>query len=114
MATVSFVFIFLSLRKSKRRLISRRAANIVLSDAYERVYVGKHYGDIPVKGWFIARAENVVLVGELDGKEADVAALTRVDADKIQELRKEERARDAEKRKFLADVLDEMQILDEF
>ena len=73
-----------------------------------------HYGDVVISGWFIARAENVVLVGELDGKELDVAKLARVDAKRIQVLRQEERAREAEKRKFLADVLDELQIMDDF
>ena len=90
------------------------AANVVLSDAIERVYVNEFYGDVPIDGWFIARAENVVLVGEMDESGADVAKLTKVDAKKIEVLRQEERAKEAEKRKFMADVLDEMQIMDDF
>ena len=89
------------------------AANIVLSDVVERVYIDQFYGDIVIKGWFIARAENVVLVGEIEG-DADTANLTRVDEERIKQLRKEERARDADKRKVLADVLDEMQIIDDY
>ncbi|KDN52199.1 Sm-like ribonucleo protein [Tilletiaria anomala UBC 951] len=40
-------------------------ANLVLSDTFERVFIGNHYGDIP-RGIFLVRGENVVLMGEVD------------------------------------------------
>jgi hypothetical protein len=86
---------------------------VVLENAYERIYVNDNFGDVKIDGWFIARAENIVLVGELDGQEADVANLTRVEEKEIRELQKVQRLKDEEKRKALADVIDEM-IVDEF
>ncbi len=67
----------------------------------ERVYVGDSYGDLPIKGWFVVRAENVVVLGELDParRDADVKHLKRVDADIIAKLRKVQRAKDEERRK---------------
>lgn len=41
------------------------AANLVLQEAIERIFVGNRYGDVP-KGTFIVRGENVVLMGEID------------------------------------------------
>jgi hypothetical protein len=40
------------------------AANIVLEDAIERIFVGNKFGDIPL-GVFLVRGENVVLLGEV-------------------------------------------------
>jgi U6 snRNA-associated Sm-like protein LSm1 len=40
------------------------AANLVLQDTIERIYVGNCYGDIP-RGIFLIRGENVVLLGEI-------------------------------------------------
>ena len=40
------------------------AANIVLEDAIERIFVGDTFGDIPL-GIFLVRGENVVLLGEV-------------------------------------------------
>ncbi len=40
------------------------AANLVLQDTVERVYVGNRYGDIE-RGVYIVRGENFVLLGEL-------------------------------------------------
>ncbi|KAI3487346.1 hypothetical protein L1887_48767 [Cichorium endivia] len=41
------------------------AANLVLQDTVERVFVGNRYGDI-ARGVFLVRGENVVLMGEID------------------------------------------------
>ena len=46
-------------------LVKAYAANLVLQDAIERIFVGNRYGDVP-KGTFIVRGENVVLMGEID------------------------------------------------
>lgn len=80
---------------------SGRAANVVLENAAERVYVGDCYGDLPIKGWFVVRAENVVLLGELDParQDADVKHLKRVDTDIIVKLRKVQREKEEERRK---------------
>ena len=40
-------------------------ANLVLHRTIERIHVGKEYGDIS-RGVLIIRAENVVLLGEID------------------------------------------------
>ncbi len=42
----------------------RSAANLVLQDTVERVFVGNRYGDI-ARGVFLVRGENVVLMGEI-------------------------------------------------
>lgn len=41
------------------------AANLVLQDAIERIFLGHRFGDVP-KGTYIVRGENVVLMGEID------------------------------------------------
>ena len=46
-------------------LVKAYAANLVLQEAIERIFVGNRYGDVP-KGTFIVRGENVVLMGEID------------------------------------------------
>lgn len=46
------------------------AANLLLHETIERVYLGNRYGDIP-KGLYIIRGENVVLLGELDLEKED-------------------------------------------
>ena len=40
------------------------AANLVLQDAIERIFVGDIYGDI-YAGIYVIRGENVVLLGEI-------------------------------------------------
>ncbi len=42
------------------------SANLVFQDTIERVYVGNKYGDI-VRGIYLIRGENVVLLGEIVG-----------------------------------------------
>jgi hypothetical protein len=84
---------------------------VVLEGAVERIYVGSSYGDVPIPGWFIVRAENVVLLGEVDEakKDQDVKDLKRVDADIILKLRKIQREKEDERRKALAiHFVDEM------
>lgn len=39
-------------------------SNLVIRDAVERIVVGKCFGDI-VRGIFIIRGENIVLIGEV-------------------------------------------------
>uniref|UniRef100_A0A8C2QCH8 U6 snRNA-associated Sm-like protein LSm1 n=1 Tax=Cricetulus griseus TaxID=10029 RepID=A0A8C2QCH8_CRIGR len=39
-------------------------ANLVLQQTVEHIHLGKKYGDIP-RGIFVARGENVVLLGEI-------------------------------------------------
>jgi hypothetical protein len=50
----------------KRSACWRRAANLVLEGAYERIIVGNSYGDIPL-GLYVIRGENVVLLGQVVG-----------------------------------------------
>ncbi len=50
-------------------------SNLVLRDAVERIVVGKNFGDI-MRGIFIIRGENIVLVGEVVSLEC-VYACTR-------------------------------------
>ena len=55
-------------------LVKAYAANLVLQEAIERIFVGNRYGDVP-KGTFIVRGENVVLMGEIDlEKEENIPA----------------------------------------
>lgn len=76
---------------------------MVLEDAFERIYVDDVFGDVKIDGWFIVRAENVILVGELDGEERDVANLKRVDEAKIKELQKVQVEKERARRKVLAE-----------
>lgn len=46
------------------------AANLLLHETIERVYLGNRYGDI-FKGLYIIRGENVVLLGEVDLEKED-------------------------------------------
>jgi len=39
--------------------------SIILENAYERIYIDEHYGDVDIPGWFIVRGENVVIVGQV-------------------------------------------------
>lgn len=71
-------WVFCGPTTSSVRLCSRAsahpAANLVLQDAFERIFSGNRYGDVP-KGVYIVRGENVVLVGEIDlDREDDVPA----------------------------------------
>ena len=52
------------------------AANLVLQDTVERIYVGTQYGDIE-RGIYIVRGENVVLLGEIVRRLALEAAVAR-------------------------------------
>ncbi len=83
-------------------------ANVVLEDAFERIYVDEVYGDVKIDGWFIVRAENVILVGELDDDEKDIANLKRVDEAKIKELQKVQVEKERARRKLLAEVMDDI------
>lgn len=104
---------------------------MVLEDAAERVFAGDRYGDIAIKGWYIVRAENVVVLGEIDpAREREVcvlcccvvvcserssvsrtyqhlAKLKRVDADVAVKLRTVHRQKEEEKRKLMLDYLDD-------
>lgn len=51
-------------------LFSSYAANLVLQDTVERVYVGQQFGEIPL-GVYLVRGENVVLLGEVDLERED-------------------------------------------
>jgi small nuclear ribonucleoprotein (snRNP)-like protein len=84
------------------------SANVVLEDAFERIYVNDVYGDVKIDGWFIVRAENVILVGELDGEEKDVAKFKRIDEAKIKELQKVEIEKERARRKVIAEVMDDI------
>jgi U6 snRNA-associated Sm-like protein LSm1 len=79
-------------------------ASVVLEDAFERIYVGGSFGDVPLEGWFIVRAENVILLGELDESERDVAHLKRVDSKHIKELQKVEIEKERARRKILSEM----------
>jgi U6 snRNA-associated Sm-like protein LSm1 len=79
-------------------------ASVVLEDAFERIYVGGSFGDVPLEGWFIVRAENVILLGELDESEKDVAHLKRVDSKHIKELQKVEIEKERARRKILSEM----------
>jgi hypothetical protein len=83
-------------------------ANVVLEDAFERIYVDDCFGDVKIDGWFIARAENVILVGELDEEEKDIANLKRVDTAQIKELQKVQVEKERARRKVLAEVMDDI------
>jgi len=52
------------------------AANLVLQDTIERIYVGNCYGDIP-RGIFLIRGENVVLLGEIVRRNDEISMLER-------------------------------------
>ncbi len=79
-------------------------ANVVLEEAFERLYVGDCYGDVPLQGWFIARAENVILVGELDDSGRDVVGLKRVDSKEIRDLQRGELEKERARRKILSEM----------
>ena len=51
-------------------------ANLVFQDTIERVYVGDKYGDI-VRGIYLIRGENVVLLGEIVSMHERQEAQTR-------------------------------------
>uniref|UniRef100_A0A9I9EA07 Sm-like protein LSM1B n=1 Tax=Cucumis melo TaxID=3656 RepID=A0A9I9EA07_CUCME len=40
--------------------------NLVLETVFERIVVGNHYCDNPMGGLLVLRAENIILIGELD------------------------------------------------
>lgn len=84
-------------------------ANLLLSSTFERIHVGKKYGDIP-KGIYIIRGENVVLIGEVDFKLPNKIEMTKVEINEILELQKEEqKAQEDEKIKKKA-LLEKCQI----
>lgn len=55
------------------------AANLVLQNAVERIFVGNRYGDIP-RGLFLVRGENVVLLGEIVSRAASLSSQRVADA----------------------------------
>ncbi len=79
-------------------------ASVVLEDAFERVYIGECFGDVPLEGWFIVRAENVILLGEVDESDKDIAHLKRVDSKQIKELQKVEVEKERARRKILSEM----------
>jgi len=84
-------------------------ANLLLSSTFERIHVGKKYGDIP-KGIYIVRGENVVLIGEVDFKLPVKIEMTKVEIKEILELQKEEqKAQENEKNQKKA-LLEKCQI----
>ena len=87
-------------------------ANVVLENAFERVYVGDSYCDIEIPGWFIVRAENVVLVGEVGEKDSDIVGKQKLEKEEILRLRKEEREKEKEKKKIIFDAFDD--VMDDF
>ena len=48
----------------RARARTQHAANLVLQDTIERIYVGDSFGDID-RGIYLVRGENVVLLGEI-------------------------------------------------
>eukprot|EP01116_Phalansterium_solitarium_P007892 TRINITY_DN20912_c0_g1_i1.p2 TRINITY_DN20912_c0_g1~~TRINITY_DN20912_c0_g1_i1.p2 ORF type:complete len:146 (+),score=49.23 TRINITY_DN20912_c0_g1_i1:136-573(+) len=72
-------------------------ANLVLEDTWERVHVGRSYGERRL-GVFLVRGENVVLMGELDvAKDNELPfRLQKIPFEEAERLYKEERQRQAE------------------
>lgn len=68
-------------------------ANLLLSSTFERIHVGKKYGDIP-KGIYIIRGENVVLIGEVDFKLPVTVEMTKVEVNEILELQRVEQEKE--------------------
>ncbi|KXN73406.1 U6 snRNA-associated Sm-like protein LSm1 [Conidiobolus coronatus NRRL 28638] len=62
-------------------------ANLVLQDTIERVYIGDAYGDI-VRGVYIVRGENVVLMGEIDEDIEEDLPLRKVPIEEILHVQK--------------------------
>ncbi len=87
------------LRDNKKLIGKMRSfdqfANLVLEGAFERIYVGRVFGDIPL-GVYMVRGENVVLMGELDGSQEDRGGLARVSPHEIMRLQRENEAREAQ------------------
>eukprot|EP01112_Ceratiomyxa_fruticulosa_P007730 TRINITY_DN2001_c0_g2_i4.p1 TRINITY_DN2001_c0_g2~~TRINITY_DN2001_c0_g2_i4.p1 ORF type:complete len:132 (-),score=32.98 TRINITY_DN2001_c0_g2_i4:31-426(-) len=67
-------------------------ANVVLQDTYERVYVGSEYGE-NLKGLYLIRGENVVLLGEIDElqEQQRLSKLTKLSWEEIGKREKEEK-----------------------
>ncbi len=65
-------------------------ANLVVESAFERIFVGEQYGDIPL-GLQLIRGENVVLLGEVDPERPVPPGLREVSAQEIKQALRDER-----------------------
>lgn len=65
-------------------------ANLVLEAAIERIFVGEHYGDVPL-GLQLIRGENVVLMGEIDPANEVPPGLTQISETEIRQAQKAEK-----------------------
>jgi len=93
-------------------------ANLLLSGTFERINIGKKYGDIP-RGVYIIRGENVVLIGEVDLGLPSRVEMIKVEPNEILELQKTERKKQEEleknKKKSLNERLPQSEsLLDEY
>ncbi|KAI3438591.1 hypothetical protein D9Q98_001015 [Chlorella vulgaris] len=68
-------------------------ANLVLSDAKERIIIGEQYAEVPL-GLHIVRGENVVLLGELDAAREPPAGLLLVSEAAIKQAQRAEHEAD--------------------
>eukprot|EP00013_Stygamoeba_regulata_P000908 CAMPEP_0177628230 /NCGR_PEP_ID=MMETSP0447-20121125/20_1 /TAXON_ID=0 /ORGANISM="Stygamoeba regulata, Strain BSH-02190019" /LENGTH=129 /DNA_ID=CAMNT_0019129463 /DNA_START=107 /DNA_END=496 /DNA_ORIENTATION=- len=76
-------------------------ANIVLEDPHERVFADGKYAELPMGCTFIARGENVALIGELDKKREHQSPLRRGDPSKMEKADEERRAEERRKELLL-------------
>jgi len=70
-------------------------ANLVLEQTVERIVVDSTFGDVPI-GLFLARGENVMMLGEIDrdreGSRMSERRLQQVSAEEIERARTAEEA----------------------
>jgi len=75
-------------------------ANLVLTQTYERIHVGKMWGNVPM-GTYCIRGENVVLIGEVDTDNENPPASAGYIKVSVEEIKAEHKKLKQEKERLL-------------